>query len=37
LGVVNHLARTFIIERGDPPEQVAGAAIAFCLDGLRGR
>ena len=37
LGVVNSLARTFIMERGDPPDEVANAAIAFCLDGLLDR
>jgi AcrR family transcriptional regulator len=37
LGVVNNLARTFIFERGDPPQHVSEAAIAFCLDGLLGR
>lgn len=35
LGVTNHLARTFIFERGDPPKEVADAAVAFCLAGLR--
>ena len=35
LGVTNHLARTFIFERGDSPEQVADAAVTFCLAGLR--
>ena len=35
LGVTNHLARTFIFERGDPPDQVADAAVTFCLAGLR--
>ena len=34
LGVTNHLARVFIFEAGDPPEQVADAAIAFCREGL---
>jgi AcrR family transcriptional regulator len=34
LGVVNHLSRTFLMERGEPADQVAEAAVAFCLDGL---
>jgi AcrR family transcriptional regulator len=34
LGVTNHLARIFIFERGEPAEQVADAAVAFCLEGL---
>src|SRR3954452_24584502 len=34
LGVVNHLSRTFLIERREPAAQVADAAVAFCLDGL---
>jgi AcrR family transcriptional regulator len=36
LGVTSHLARTFLHERGDEPTEVADAAVAFCLDGLRG-
>jgi hypothetical protein len=34
VGVVGHLTRTFIYERGDPADSVADAAVAFCLDGL---
>ena len=34
LGVTNHLSRTFLMERGEPADQVAEAAVAFCLDGL---
>ncbi|HZQ83553.1 MAG TPA: TetR/AcrR family transcriptional regulator [Acidimicrobiales bacterium] len=34
LGVTNHLARIFIFERGEPPGQVADAAVSFCLEGL---
>jgi len=34
LGVTNHLARTFIFERGEPGTQVADAAVSFCLEGL---
>jgi AcrR family transcriptional regulator len=34
VGVVGHLTRTYIYERGEPADQVAEAAIAFCLDGL---
>jgi hypothetical protein len=36
LGVTNQLARTFIFEKGEPPDTVADATIAFCLDGLVG-
>jgi AcrR family transcriptional regulator len=36
LGVTNQLARTFLFEKGEPPELVADAAVAFCLDGLVG-
>jgi AcrR family transcriptional regulator len=34
LGVTNHLARNFIFERGEAADQVADAAVAFCLEGL---
>ena len=37
LGVTNQLARTFVLERGAPPDEVADAAVSFCLGGLRGR
>src|SRR5437763_304163 len=37
LGVTGHLARTFVHERSQPVDEVAGAAVAFCLEGLRGR
>ena len=36
LGVTNQLARTFILNRGDAWQEVADAAIAFCLGGLFG-
>jgi AcrR family transcriptional regulator len=36
VGVTAHLARTFIHERGEPAELVVDAAVAFCLQGLRG-
>jgi AcrR family transcriptional regulator len=36
LGVTNHLARAYIIERNEPPAEVADAAVAFCLSGLLG-
>ncbi len=36
LGVTGHLARELIHRRGEPPDDVAEAAIAFCLTGLRG-
>lgn len=35
LGVTAKLARTFVHERADPLDQVADAAVAFCLGGLR--
>jgi AcrR family transcriptional regulator len=34
VGVVGHLTRVFIYDRGDPAETVADAAVAFCLEGL---
>ena len=34
LGVINHLARAFVMERGEAPDDVADAAVAFCLGGL---
>jgi AcrR family transcriptional regulator len=36
LGVISHLARELIQLRNEDPDAVADAAIAFCLDGLRG-
>jgi hypothetical protein len=36
LGVTNHLARAFIFERDEQPDEVADAAVAFCLGGLVG-
>lgn len=36
LGVTNQLARVMIFEHGDAPDDVADAAVAFCLDGLCG-
>jgi AcrR family transcriptional regulator len=35
IGVTAHLARELIHVRGESPDSVADAAIAFCLDGLR--
>ena len=37
LGVAVHLARTFIHERNVAGDEVADAAVAFCLQGLLGR
>jgi AcrR family transcriptional regulator len=37
LGVTNHLARVFIHQRGMAGDEVADAAVAFCLDGILGR
>jgi AcrR family transcriptional regulator len=34
VGVVGHLTRTYIYERGEPADEVADAAVAFCLEGL---
>jgi AcrR family transcriptional regulator len=36
IGVTNHLARRFVLEQGQPPEQVGDAVVAFCLYGLLG-
>jgi AcrR family transcriptional regulator len=36
LGVITHLARELVQLRNEDPDAVADAAIAFCLDGLRG-
>src|SRR3954454_16086768 len=35
LGVISHLARELIHVRGESPDDVADAAVAFCLGGLR--
>ena len=35
LGVISHLVRELIHQRGEPPDDVADAAVAFCLGGLR--
>jgi AcrR family transcriptional regulator len=34
LGVTGHLAREFVHERSQPVDDVAEAAVAFCLEGL---
>jgi len=36
LGVTNNLARAFIFDREEPVDQVADAAVDFCLIGLLG-
>ena len=36
VGVVAHLTDTFIYERGEPADQVADAAVTFCLEGVLG-
>ena len=36
LGVTNQLARRYILEQGEPPDQVGDVAVAFCLHGLLG-
>jgi AcrR family transcriptional regulator len=36
LGVVDQLTRRYLIERDEPVEQIAQAAIAFCISGLTG-
>jgi hypothetical protein len=33
LGVTAHLARVLVLERGDDPDRVAEAVIAFCRQG----
>jgi len=37
LGITGHLARVFIHQRGESGEEVADAAVEFCLKGLLGR
>jgi AcrR family transcriptional regulator len=37
LGVTNQLSRIYLRDRRDDVYEVADAAVAFCLDGLRGR
>ena len=37
VGVTEHLAQAYLLERDEPVEQVADAAVTFCLAGLRGR
>lgn len=37
VGVTNTLARRFLFGRGEAPDAVADAAIAFCLEGLLPR
>jgi AcrR family transcriptional regulator len=34
VGVVGHLTRVFIYDRGEPADGVAEAAVAFCLEGV---
>jgi AcrR family transcriptional regulator len=36
IGVTNHLARVYILEQNEPPEDVGDAAVSFCLFGLLG-
>ncbi len=36
LGVVDQFARVFLLRQGDSPDEVAGAAVAFCRSGLAG-
>jgi AcrR family transcriptional regulator len=36
LGVTNHLASVYLLRKDEPPDQVADAAVAFCLHGLLG-
>ena len=36
VGVMSHLARTYLYERDEPVDQVAQGATAFCLHGLLG-
>ena len=37
LGVTFHLAQTSLLERSKPVDEVADAAVRFCLTGLSGR
>jgi AcrR family transcriptional regulator len=37
LGVTGHLAREFVQSRSQSVDEVADAAVAFCLEGLLGR
>ena len=34
LGVTNTLARAFLFGRGEPADEVADAAVTFCLEGI---
>src|SRR5258706_2573839 len=34
MGVISHMARALIHERGESPAEVANAAVPFCLRGL---
>jgi AcrR family transcriptional regulator len=36
LGVVDQLTRRYLIERDEPVDQIAQAAIAFCVTGITG-
>ena len=36
LGVTDSLARNLLFVKGEPPDEVADAAVAFCLEGLLG-
>jgi AcrR family transcriptional regulator len=36
VGVASHLTATFIYERGEPADEVADQAVAFCLEGVLG-
>ena len=36
LGVTNQLSRIYVRDRRDDVQEIADAAVAFCLDGLRG-
>jgi AcrR family transcriptional regulator len=36
IGVTGHLARVFIHQRGESSDEVADAAVAFCLKGMLG-
>ena len=37
LGVASHLARVYVHEQGRDGDELADAAVAFCMDGLHGR
>lgn len=37
LGVIGHLARTFVLDKQQPGDEIADAAVTICLEGMLGR